>query len=94
MVIDSGLNSVLTVIALPDASQNAIAVGLPTVEDLEDLFTDLSDDKAKVEVTLRFIVDTAVVTGIDIRCIMFVLNWFIANIVDPNFAWVDFTRAV
>jgi hypothetical protein len=51
MAIDSGLNSVLTVIALPDALRNAIALGLPSIEDLEDLFMDLADDKAKVEST-------------------------------------------
>jgi hypothetical protein len=75
MVIDSGLNNVLTVIALPDASKNAIAV-------------------YSVEETLRLIVDTTVVTDIDIHHIMFNFDWFITNIVDPNFAWTDFTRDV
>jgi hypothetical protein len=54
----------------------------------------LADNKAKVEATLQLIVETNVVTGIDIRCIMFVFDWFIANIMDTNFAWMDFTRAV
>jgi hypothetical protein len=50
----------------------------------------LADNKAKFEVTLRLIVDTTVITDIDIRRIMFVFDWFI----DPNFDWTDFTRAV
>jgi hypothetical protein len=54
----------------------------------------LANDKAKVESTLRLSVDTAVVTDIDIHHIMFIFDWFIANIMDPNFAWTDFTRAV
>jgi hypothetical protein len=54
----------------------------------------LADNKAKVEATLRFINDTTIVTDIDIHHIMFVFDWFIVNIMDTNFAWVDFTRAV
>jgi hypothetical protein len=82
------------VIALPDASKNAIAVGLPTVKDPDDLFTDLANNKAKVGATLQLIVDTTVVTDIDIRRIMFISDWFIANIVDQNFARKDFTWSV
>jgi hypothetical protein len=52
------------------------------------------NDKAKVEATLRLIVDTTVGIYIDIRRIMFVFDWFIVKIADPNFAWMDFTRAV
>jgi hypothetical protein len=79
-------------LTLPGASNNAIAVGLPTVEDLKDLFTDSVGDKANVEKTLRLIVDNGV--AVDICCIMFIFDWFLANIVDPNFAWTSFTRAV
>jgi hypothetical protein len=63
-------------------------------EDLEDLFTDMADDETKVEATFRLVVDTKIVTDIDIRRVMFVFDWFLANIVDPNFAWTNFTRAV
>jgi hypothetical protein len=94
MAIDSGLNSILTVIALPDASKNAIDFRLSTIKDLEDLFTYLADDKAKVEATLRLIADTTVVTDIDICRLMFIFDCFIVKIVDPNFAWTDFTQAV
>jgi hypothetical protein len=34
------------------------------------------------------------VTDIDIRRFMFVFDWFLANIVDPNFAWANFTHAL
>jgi hypothetical protein len=34
------------------------------------------------------------VTDIDIRRVMFVFDWFLANIVDPNFGLANFTRAV
>jgi hypothetical protein len=54
----------------------------------------LVNDKAKVEAALRFIVDMTIVIDIGIHRIMFVFDWFIANIVDPNFAWTDFTRDV
>jgi hypothetical protein len=48
MTIDPALNSALSVPALSDASKAAIAKGLPTCEDLEDLFLDLVADKSKV----------------------------------------------
>jgi hypothetical protein len=82
------------VISLQDASKNAIAKGLPICEDLKDLFTDLADDKTKVEATFRLVVGTSIVTDIDIRRVMFVFDWFLANIGDPNFAWANFTHAV
>jgi hypothetical protein len=43
---------------------------------------------------LWHIVDETIVSDIDIRCIMFVFDWFMMNIVDPNFAWYNFTRSV
>jgi hypothetical protein len=48
MTIDPELNSVLSVIAFSDASKVAIVKGLPTCEDLEDLFLDLAAEKSKV----------------------------------------------
>jgi hypothetical protein len=94
MPIDSGLNSLLSVLALSDATKAAVAQGLPTCEDLEDLFLTLAADKTKVEAMLRHIVDEKIVSDIDIRRIMFVFDWFMMNIVDPNFAWSNFTRSV
>jgi hypothetical protein len=43
---------------------------------------------------LRQIVDETIVSDIDIRHIIFVFDWFMVNIVDPNFAWSNFTRSV
>jgi hypothetical protein len=94
MAIDPALNSVLSVISLPDASEASIAKGIWTREDLEDLFLDLASDKSKVESTLRLVVDTTIVSDIDIGCIMFVFDWFMVKIVDPNFAWSTFTRSM
>jgi hypothetical protein len=84
----------LSVIGLQDAAKDATAKGLPTCEDLEDLFTDMADDKTNVEANFRLVVDTKTVTDIDICRVVFVFDWFLANIVDPNFAWANFTRAV
>jgi hypothetical protein len=94
MTIDPSLNLFLSVIALSDASNEAISKGLPTCEDLEDLFLDLAADKSKVESTLWLAVDTTIVSDIDIYRIMFVFDWFMLNIVEPNFAWSTFTRSV
>jgi hypothetical protein len=94
MTIDPALNSVLSVVTLSDASKAAISKGLPTCEDLEDLFLDLEAYNSKVESTLRLIVDTTIVSDIDILRIMFVFDWFMVNIVHPNFAWSTFTRSV
>jgi hypothetical protein len=90
MAINSGLNIVIKLISLMDASKNAIAVRVPTVEDLFYL----TDNKAKVESTLQLSDDMNIVADIDIHRIMFVFDWFITNIMDPNFACTDFTRAV
>jgi hypothetical protein len=50
----------------------------------------MADYRAKVESTLRLIVD--IVSDTDIRRTMFVFDWCIDNIVVPNFAWASFTR--
>jgi hypothetical protein len=94
MMIDPALNSVLSVLALSDASKAYFAKGIPTCEDLEDLFLYLAADKSKVESTLRIIVDTVIVSDINIHRIMFVFDWFMVNMFDPNFAWSSFTRSV
>jgi hypothetical protein len=94
MAIDYDINKVLLVIGLKDASKDAIAKGFPTCEDLKDLFMDMADNKAKVEANFRLVVDTKIVTDIDARRVMFVFDWFVANIVDPNFAWSNFIHAV
>jgi hypothetical protein len=54
----------------------------------------MADDKAKVESTLRRIVDTNIISDIDIRRVMFVFDWFLANSVDPNFALASFTHNI
>jgi hypothetical protein len=94
MPIDSGLNALLSVLALSDATKAAVAKGLPTCEELEDVFLALAADKTEVESMVRKIVDETIVSDIDIRRIMFVFDWFMMNIVDPNFAWSNFTRSV
>jgi hypothetical protein len=94
MPIDSGLNTLLSVLALSNATKAAVVQGLPTCKDLEDLFLALTADKTKVEAMLRNIVDEKIVSDIDIRHIMFVFDWFMMNIADPNFAWSNLTRSV
>jgi hypothetical protein len=94
MPINSELNTLISVLALSDAKKTAVAQGIPTCEHLEDIFIELAADKAKVEAMLRHIVDETIVSDIDIRHIMFVFDWFMMNIVDPNFAWSNFTRSV
>jgi hypothetical protein len=64
MPIDSGLNTLLSVLALSDATKAAVAQGLTTCEDLEDLFLALAADKTKVEAMLRHIVDEKIVSDI------------------------------
>jgi hypothetical protein len=94
MPIDSELNTLLSMLALSDATKAAVAQGLPTCEDLEDLFLALAVDKAKVEAMVRHIIDEKIVSDIYICRIMFVFDWFMMNIVDPDFAWSNFTRSV
>jgi hypothetical protein len=45
----------------------------------------MADDRAKFEATLRLVVDMKIVSGIDIRRTMFVFDWFLDTIADPNF---------
>jgi hypothetical protein len=91
MTIDPALNLVLSVLPLSDASKAAIAKGLPTCEDLEDLFLDLAANNSKVESSLRLTIETTIMSDIDIHRIIFVFDWFMVNIFDPNFAWSTFT---
>jgi hypothetical protein len=51
----------------------------------------MDDNRARVESTLRLIVDMDIVSDTDIRRTMFVFDWFIDNIVDPIFSWATFT---
>jgi hypothetical protein len=94
MPIDSELNSLFSVLALSDATKAAVAKGLPACEDLEDLFLALAADKAKVEAMLRHIVDESIVSDIDICSTMFIFDWCMMKIVDPNFAWSTVTTSV
>jgi hypothetical protein len=48
MPIDTGLNSLLSVLSLSEPVKTAVSVGVPTLEDLENLFLDLADDASKV----------------------------------------------
>jgi hypothetical protein len=74
MPINSDLNKVISVISLQDKSKDAIAQSLPIYEDLEDLFADMADNKAKVEPTFQVIVDTNIVSDIDIRRVLILLS--------------------
>jgi hypothetical protein len=62
--------------------------------DLEDVFLNLTDDESKVRAMLERIVDESIVTHHYICRIMFVFQWFMLNIADPNFQWSNFTRSV
>jgi hypothetical protein len=44
MPIDSRLNVLLSVLSLSEPAKTAVSEGVPTVEDLEDVFLDLEDD--------------------------------------------------
>jgi hypothetical protein len=92
--IDSDLNKVLLVISLQHASKDSVAAGLPMCVDLEDFLTDMADDNANVEATFRLVVNIKIVTDIDIHRVVFVFDWVIANIIDPHFAWANFTQFV
>jgi hypothetical protein len=89
MPIDSGLNGLLLVLSLSENS-----VGVPTLEDLEDVFLDLVDDESKVRAMLEHILNESIVNHHDIRRIMFVFQWFMLNIADPDFQWSNFTCSV
>jgi hypothetical protein len=94
MPIDSRLNGLLSVLSLSEPVKTAVSVGVPTLEDLEDVFLDLADDESKVRAMLEHILDESIVTHHDIRCLMFVFQWFMLNIADPDFQWSNFTRSV
>jgi hypothetical protein len=94
MPIDSGLNGLLSVLSLSEPVKTAVSVRVPTLEDLEDVFIDLADDESKVRSMLKHILDESIVTHHDIRRLMFVFQWFMLNIADPDFQWSNFTRSV
>jgi hypothetical protein len=94
MPIDSGLKALLLVLSVSEPVKTVVSEGVPTLEDLEDVFLDLADDESKVRAMLEHIVDESIVTHHNIRRIMFVFQWFMLNIVDPDFQWSNFTRSV
>jgi hypothetical protein len=94
MPIDSGLNGLLSVLSLSEPAKTAVSVGVPTLEDLEDVFLDLADDESKVRAMLEHILDESIVTHHDIRRLIFVFQWFMLNISEPDFQWSNFTRSV
>jgi hypothetical protein len=74
--------------------KTAVSVGVPTLEDLEDVFFDLADNESKVRAMLEHILDKSIVTHNDIRRLMFVFQWFMLNIADPDFQWSNLTCSV
>jgi hypothetical protein len=94
MPIDSGLNTLLSVLSLSEPVKTAVSEGVRTLEDLEDVFLDLVDDKSKVQAMVEHILDESIVTHHDIRRMMFVFQWFVLKIADPDFQWSNFTRSV
>jgi hypothetical protein len=74
--------------------KTAVSIGEPALEDLEDVFLDLADDESKVRSILEHVPDESIVTHHEIRRLMFVFQWFMLNIVDPDFQWSNFTRYV
>jgi hypothetical protein len=74
--------------------KTAVSAGVPTLEDLENVFLDLADDESKVRAMLEHILDESIVIHHDICCLMFVFQWFMLNIADPDFQWSNFTRSV
>jgi hypothetical protein len=94
MPIDSGLNGLLSILSLSEPVKTAVSAGVPTLEDLEDVFLDLADDESKARAMLEHVLDESIVTHNDIRRIMFVFQWFMWNIADPDFQWSNFTCSV
>jgi hypothetical protein len=90
MPIDSGLS----VLSLSEPVKTAVSAGVPTLEDFEDVFLDLADDASKVRAMLEHIFEESIVTHHDIHRIMFVFQWFMLNIADPDFQWSNFTHSV
>jgi hypothetical protein len=74
MSIDYGLNALLLILCLSEPVKTAVSAGVPTLEDLEDVFLDLADDESKVRAILEHIVDKSIVTHHDICRIMFVFQ--------------------
>jgi hypothetical protein len=74
MPIDSGLNALLSVLSLSEPVKTDVSEGVPTLEDLEDVFLDLVDDESKVRAMLEHTVDESIVTRHEIRRIMFVFQ--------------------
>jgi hypothetical protein len=94
ILIDTGLNSLLSVLSLSEPVKTAVSVGVPTLEDLEIVFLDLADDESKARAMLKHVVDESIVTNHDIHRLMFVFQWFMLNIADPDFQRSNFTRSV
>jgi hypothetical protein len=92
--IDSVLNGLLSVLSLSEPVKTAVSAGVPTFEDLEDVFLNLADNESKVRAMLEHILDESIVTHHDIHRIMFVFQWFMLSIADPNFQWSNFTCSV
>jgi hypothetical protein len=57
MPIDTGLNSLLLVLSLSEPVKTAVSAGVPTLEDLENLFLDLADYASKVQAMLDLVID-------------------------------------
>jgi hypothetical protein len=94
MPIDTGLNSLLSVLSLSEPVKTAVSVSVPTLEDLENLFLDLADNESKTRAMLEHVLDESIVTNHDIHHLMFVFQWFMLNTADPDFQWSNFTRSV
>jgi hypothetical protein len=94
MPIDSGLKGLLSVLSLSEPVETAVSVAVPTLEYLEDVFLDLADDESKARAMLEHILDESIVTHHEILRLMFVFQWFMLNIADPNFQWSTFTGSV
>jgi hypothetical protein len=94
MPIDSGLNKLLSVLSLSEPVKTAVIVGVPTLEDLEDVLLDLADDASKVRAMLEHVLDESIVTHHDMCGLMFIFKWFMLNIANPDFQWSNFTRSV
>jgi hypothetical protein len=73
VAIDADINKFSSVICLQYASKESISKGLLTIEDLEDLFCEMADNRAKVESTLRLVVDVDTGSDTNIRITMFFL---------------------
>jgi hypothetical protein len=55
MPIDSGLNGLLLVLSLSEPVKTSGSAGVPTLEDLWDVFLDLVDDESKVRAMFEHI---------------------------------------